>query len=143
MVGRSRQNEPSRRGAPAESGSSIADSAFRSTDDFVRGRLPPSKCRVVARRVASCGVVALRPASRLRASLRRSGCAMQRSARIESPRRRRTPHWIAVLTLAIAGCVSVDYVGKSFPPTNQVDVYLSMTDVKRPYTTIGEVRADV
>ena len=68
---------------------------------------------------------------------------MQSSARIESPTRRRTLHWIAVLAIAIGGCVSVDYVGKSYPPTTQVDVYLSMTDVKRPYTTIGEVRADV
>ena len=68
---------------------------------------------------------------------------MQSSARIESPTRRLTLHWIAVLAIAIGGCVSVDYVGKSFPPTTQVDVYLSMTDVKRPYTTIGEVRADV
>jgi hypothetical protein len=67
---------------------------------------------------------------------------MQSPARIESPTRRRTLHWIAVLAVAIGGCVSVDYVGKSFPPTTQVDVYLSMTDVKRPYTTIGEVRAD-
>jgi hypothetical protein len=47
------------------------------------------------------------------------------------------------LTLAVAGCVSVDYVGKSYPPTANVDVYLSAADVKRRYTTIGQARAQV
>src|SRR5262245_41637136 len=68
---------------------------------------------------------------------------MESSARIESPPPRRPLRWAAALVLVIAGCVSVDYVGKSYPPTAQVDVYTSMTDVKRPYTTIGEVRAEV
>jgi hypothetical protein len=47
------------------------------------------------------------------------------------------------LALAAAGCVSVDYVGKSYPPTANVDVYLSAADVKRKYTTIGQARAQV
>ena len=47
------------------------------------------------------------------------------------------------LALAAAGCVSVDYVGKSYPPTSNVDVYLSAADVKRKYTTIGQARAQV
>jgi len=47
------------------------------------------------------------------------------------------------LALAVAGCVSVDYVGKSYPPTANVDVYLSAADVKRKYTTIGQARAQV
>jgi hypothetical protein len=49
----------------------------------------------------------------------------------------------AAVALAAAGCVSVDYVGKSYPPTANVDVYLSAADVKQNYTTIGQVRAQV
>jgi hypothetical protein len=47
------------------------------------------------------------------------------------------------LALVAAGCVSVDYVGKSYPATANVDVYLSAADVKRKYTTIGQARAQV
>lgn len=46
-------------------------------------------------------------------------------------------------TLLVAGCVSVDYVGRSYPPTTSVDVFFSADDVKRPYTTIGQARAEV
>lgn len=42
-----------------------------------------------------------------------------------------------------AGCVSVDYVGKSFPPTASVDLYMTSADVRRPYEVIGEARAQV
>lgn len=42
-----------------------------------------------------------------------------------------------------AGCVSVDYVGKSYPPTSSVDLYMSAADVKRPYEVIGDARAQV
>jgi hypothetical protein len=47
------------------------------------------------------------------------------------------------VVLATAGCVSVDYIGKSYPPTAHVDVYLSASDVKQKYTTIGQARAQV
>ena len=50
---------------------------------------------------------------------------------------------LASALLGLAGCVSVDYVGRSYPPTAHVDVYLSPDDVKRPYETIGQVRAQV
>jgi hypothetical protein len=49
----------------------------------------------------------------------------------------------ALVGALVAGCVSVDYVGKSYPPTASVDVYLSRADVKRAYATMGEVRAQV
>lgn len=42
-----------------------------------------------------------------------------------------------------AGCVSVDYVGKSFPPTASADLYMTSADVRRPYEVIGEARAQV
>jgi hypothetical protein len=49
----------------------------------------------------------------------------------------------ALALVACAGCVSVDYVGKSFPPTSHVDVYLAAGDVRRPYQVIGDARAQV
>ena len=42
-----------------------------------------------------------------------------------------------------AGCVSVDYVGKSYPPTASVELFMTPDDVKRPYEVIGEARAQV
>ncbi|MFN8601153.1 MAG: hypothetical protein U0842_11830 [Candidatus Binatia bacterium] len=42
-----------------------------------------------------------------------------------------------------AGCVSVDYVGKSFPPTASVELFMTPDDVRRPYEVIGEARAQV
>lgn len=54
---------------------------------------------------------------------------------------------IAAIILGAAlfwpGCVSVDYVGKSFPPTASVDLYMTSADVRRPYEVIGEARAQV
>ena len=47
---------------------------------------------------------------------------------------------IAVL---VAGCTSVDYVGKTYAPTSNVDVYMSADDVSRPYEVMGEARAQV
>lgn len=53
---------------------------------------------------------------------------------------------VAVVVLGTvlgAGCVSVDYVGRSYPPTASVDLYMSAADVKRPYEVIGDARAQV
>src|SRR3954468_12607310 len=47
------------------------------------------------------------------------------------------------LALVACGCVSVDYVGKTYPPTASVDLYMSVDDVRRPYEVIGESRAQV
>lgn len=50
----------------------------------------------------------------------------------------------AVLCAALwGGCVSVDYVGKSYPPTASVELFMTPDDVKRPYEVIGEARAQV
>lgn len=49
---------------------------------------------------------------------------------------------LAALVL-VAGCVSVDYVGQSYAPTSVVDLYFSPDDVKRPYTVMGQVTAQV
>jgi hypothetical protein len=58
-----------------------------------------------------------------------------------------SPRRIGVRALLVAaslsGCATVDYVGNSYPPTAQVDVYMAASDVTRPYQVIGEVRAQV
>src|SRR5262245_5293640 len=43
----------------------------------------------------------------------------------------------------LAGCASIDYVGKTYAPTSNVDVYMSADDVGRPYEVMGEARAQV
>ena len=50
---------------------------------------------------------------------------------------------VGVALLALAGCVSVDYVGTSYAPTTAVDLFFSPDDVRRPYTVMGEVSAQV
>jgi hypothetical protein len=54
--------------------------------------------------------------------------------------------WLGAIALAAVlcwGCVSVDYVGKSYSPTASVDLYMTPGDVKRHYEVMGEVRASV
>lgn len=58
----------------------------------------------------------------------------------------RTSGGIAAIVLGAAlwaGCVSVDYVGRSYPPTASVELFMTPDDVKRPYEVIGEARAQV
>jgi hypothetical protein len=50
---------------------------------------------------------------------------------------------IVLVALVSSGCVSVDYVGKTYPPTASVDLYMSAADVPRPYEVIGESRAQI
>jgi hypothetical protein len=42
----------------------------------------------------------------------------------------------------MAGCTTTDYLGKTYPPTQHVDVFFSSQDVKRPYEVMGEIRAE-
>ena len=42
----------------------------------------------------------------------------------------------------IAGCTTTDYLGRTYPPTQHVDVFFSPQDVKRPYEVMGEIRAE-
>ena len=44
--------------------------------------------------------------------------------------------FILISLLAVA-CAHVNYVGKSFEPTNQVDLYFSKDDIKKEYTVVG------
>jgi hypothetical protein len=50
---------------------------------------------------------------------------------------------IVLVAMVVWGCVSVDYVGKSYPPTASVDLYMSAADVQRPYEVIGQSRTQV
>jgi hypothetical protein len=52
------------------------------------------------------------------------------------------PRLLLALVL-LAGCASVDYVGKTYAPTSNVDLYMSADDVRRPYDVMGEARAQV
>lgn len=51
--------------------------------------------------------------------------------------------WIVSLPLTtiLAGCVNTDYVGESYSPTTQVDVYYSMEDVDAPHVVMGKIKA--
>jgi uncharacterized protein YbjQ (UPF0145 family) len=46
------------------------------------------------------------------------------------------------LALVAAACVSVDYVGKSYPATSHVEIYFSESDIQRPYELMGELIAE-
>ena len=48
---------------------------------------------------------------------------------------------IASLAALLGGCVTTDYVGESYSPTSQVDVYYSMEDVNKPHVVMGKITA--
>lgn len=43
--------------------------------------------------------------------------------------------------IVLASCTKIDYVGESYPATNQVDIYLSVESVEREYTIMGHMLA--
>ncbi len=48
-----------------------------------------------------------------------------------------------LLTLAFfSACSAPSYFGKSYPPTQNVDVYYDAADITKPYTTMGTVEID-
>lgn len=53
--------------------------------------------------------------------------------------------WIVMLAAAAlllaAGCTKIDYVGKEFAPTSDVDVFFSLDDVDREYEVMGHLTA--
>lgn len=46
-----------------------------------------------------------------------------------------------LLVVLVTGCAHVDYVGESYAPTAQVDVFYSEANIPQEYTVIGEVIA--
>lgn len=56
-------------------------------------------------------------------------------------RRTTVTSMLLALTLLIAGCAHLDYVGKTYAPTQNVDVVYSEHDLHREYTVIGQLVA--
>jgi len=48
---------------------------------------------------------------------------------------------LAIALLLATGCTKIDYVGKSFPATTDVEVFFSMDDVHREYDVMGHLSA--
>jgi hypothetical protein len=48
---------------------------------------------------------------------------------------------IAILSLLLAGCATVDYVGQSYEPTTQVEIFYDQADIEREYTVMGRAIA--
>jgi hypothetical protein len=48
---------------------------------------------------------------------------------------------LVALPILAAGCATLDYVGQSYPPTQDVALFYSEENVDREYTVIGELTA--
>ena len=48
----------------------------------------------------------------------------------------------ASLYLLLAACASTDYVGESYAPTTNVDVFFDAAEIKRSYTTMGTAKTE-
>lgn len=42
---------------------------------------------------------------------------------------------------AVLGCATINYVGESYPPTQQVDLYFSKEEIETEYTVVGRILA--
>ena len=47
----------------------------------------------------------------------------------------------ALAALLLTACAHVDYVGRTYPPTNKVDLYFDEREVDAPYDVMGQVLA--
>ena len=57
------------------------------------------------------------------------------------PARRFCTTWMTIATLALAACVSHDYIGETFAPTEEVRVFFDEASVPEGYVVMGENRA--
>ena len=48
---------------------------------------------------------------------------------------------LALAALAAVSCTNIDYLGKSYPPTPNVDVYYSLDDIEGEYEVMGHLTA--
>ena len=48
---------------------------------------------------------------------------------------------IALAVLLTVSCTKIDYIGKSYSPTIEVDIYFSLDDVKGAYEVMGHLTA--
>src|SRR5262245_37452414 len=47
----------------------------------------------------------------------------------------------AALIFVLAACAHVDYIGRSYPPTNKGDLFFDEHDVRQEYEVMGQVIA--
>ncbi len=48
--------------------------------------------------------------------------------------------FVIIYCICLTSCgPSIQYIGKSYPPTTNVDLFFNPADVKKPYETIGKV----
>ncbi len=52
------------------------------------------------------------------------------------------PLFTFALAFLLCSCVSVDYVGKSYPATTNVEIYFAEADIPREYEVMGELIAE-
>ena len=48
---------------------------------------------------------------------------------------------VAMIVIVSVSCTKIDYVGKSYAPTTEVDVYFSLDDIKGAYEVMGHLTA--
>ena len=49
---------------------------------------------------------------------------------------------VLLVGLLTVGCAEVDYVGESFKPTTNIDLYFSKEDIEKEYTVMGHAVGD-
>ena len=49
---------------------------------------------------------------------------------------------VVLVGLLAIGCAEVDYVGESFKPTTNIDLYFSKEDIEKEYTVMGHAVGD-
>ena len=49
---------------------------------------------------------------------------------------------VLLVGLLAVGCAEVDYVGESFKPTTNIDLYFSKEDIEKEYTVMGHAVGD-
>lgn len=47
----------------------------------------------------------------------------------------------ALAALLVTACAHIDYVGRTYPPTNKVDLYFDEHEVDAPYDVMGQIVA--
>ncbi len=48
----------------------------------------------------------------------------------------------AILAVIVSACATTDYVGTTYPPTSNVDVYFRDADVKRAFSVMGTAKTE-
>lgn len=48
---------------------------------------------------------------------------------------------LALAALLLTACAHIDYVGRTYPPTNKVDLYFHESDVDAPFEVMGTIIA--